>query len=614
MTMHKKCKGDRRAAGPSNLPGATILSHYGRSALEELCDDIGRAREALRRVRMGNDLVPTERLMGDELEMDGGMNQVPPEADFGPMLRSVGMDPDDPADKKSVKKFLNRILACAVEDQNRLFRAFFHRLNEKIDTAHRNGEYDAGVADVKATSIRAVGPPEVVYTVPVVGAQTQLYKLSVDRGVAWEAAVALLKARRLEAPEDTVSAFYRSHHPIIGSHLYVLALLKDDHHVHIYRPNTGKANGGAMQLFEMKQTYKRVEVLLGAEEEKEGNEEKNEEENEEENEEGRDEVMVDVIDAGSGSGFASTTAAPVKSAVDGDAASLLTSEEEKEEARRKHKAETDRREAARLQLEADTASFSEAWTKKWETSASPAWNDTEPHFPLEKSLGGRFNAITLLSGPVLPLWSVIEDVIRQNHTELLVHERKPRIVRVPLDDGRSIVGVSVPPSLFSEITARLYEQQRSDEARSGQVLKDPVHTSLFVKQATKTPQTKLRNFFKSAASSGGGGGGGGSGGGSVSVSVSANVNASESKTRGALASTTATHTQNKASTATPAAPALKGWECVACTFENAASRSTCQMCATKRSKGSSKIAVGQGKTSANAATAQKRSFATFFQK
>jgi hypothetical protein len=53
---------------------------------------------------------------------------------------------------------------------------------------------------------------------------------------------------------------------------------------------------------------------------------------------------------------------------------------------------------------------------------------------------------------------------------------------------------------------------------------------------------------------------------------------------------------------------------VACTFENAASRSTCQMCVTKRNKGSSKTVVGQGKTSANAATAQKRSFATFFQK
>lgn len=80
-------------------------------------------------------------------------------------------------DLQDVPKFLNRIMALPVKEQNTVFDAFFDNYLVAVQAAKAAGTFDVGVKKIKANNIRLEGKPETVYTHPESGAKTELVHL-----------------------------------------------------------------------------------------------------------------------------------------------------------------------------------------------------------------------------------------------------------------------------------------------------------------------------------------------------------------------------------------------------------------------------------------------------
>ena len=85
--------------------------------------------------------------------------------------------------------FLNRLQAAAVADQALLFEYFCASHRAVVRAARANGTLDAGVADLRATSV-AVTRVEVVGADAVSGAETRLSEVTLDRGASFDDALA----------------------------------------------------------------------------------------------------------------------------------------------------------------------------------------------------------------------------------------------------------------------------------------------------------------------------------------------------------------------------------------------------------------------------------------
>ena len=83
-------------------------------------------------------------------------------------------------DEYNVPRFLNRVLALEVEQQNALFDYFADLFDQTVRYAKANGTFDEGVTDIKALAIRIAESPRVVYTDEITGAQTTHYTLEID--------------------------------------------------------------------------------------------------------------------------------------------------------------------------------------------------------------------------------------------------------------------------------------------------------------------------------------------------------------------------------------------------------------------------------------------------
>ncbi len=85
------------------------------------------------------------------------------------------------ADLFNVPRFLNRVLALEVDEQNALFDYFAELFDQTVRYAKASGTYDEGVTDIRALAIRLAKPPALVHSDRVTGAETVLYTLEVDR-------------------------------------------------------------------------------------------------------------------------------------------------------------------------------------------------------------------------------------------------------------------------------------------------------------------------------------------------------------------------------------------------------------------------------------------------
>jgi hypothetical protein len=128
-----------------------------------------------------------------------------------------------------VRRFLNRLLALPLAQQNLLFNYFAATLAAEIAAARAEGRYSEGVADLHGSSISRAGPPAVLWSEGGEGPgapgalTTWVNTLRVDRGVAFADAMRRLSHDRL--PGDD-SGFRRSRRPMFGSYMLLLALQK----------------------------------------------------------------------------------------------------------------------------------------------------------------------------------------------------------------------------------------------------------------------------------------------------------------------------------------------------------------------------------------------------
>jgi hypothetical protein len=74
-----------------------------------------------------------------------------------------------------VTRFLNRMLSLRIDTMNRVFDAFWTKLNDAVEAARADGTLDAGVSNLTAQSV-SVDTEQVVYTHPDSGAETKYLK------------------------------------------------------------------------------------------------------------------------------------------------------------------------------------------------------------------------------------------------------------------------------------------------------------------------------------------------------------------------------------------------------------------------------------------------------
>jgi hypothetical protein len=101
--------------------------------------------------------------------------------DIGLIVIRDGVEVVRKEDQHNVPRFLNRILALEVEEQNALFDYFAELFDQTVRYAKATGTFDEGVTDIRAQAIRVAKAPVAVHVDQVTGAETVLYTLEVDR-------------------------------------------------------------------------------------------------------------------------------------------------------------------------------------------------------------------------------------------------------------------------------------------------------------------------------------------------------------------------------------------------------------------------------------------------
>ncbi|HEY6802921.1 MAG TPA: strawberry notch family protein [Pyrinomonadaceae bacterium] len=151
-------KGDRGAADNGDLAKYNFETEEGRAALSL----------SLRRIMQGQ-------------SVPGLDNPRQTLRDIGLLLRNRdGGEEIRKEDEYNVPRFLNRVLALEVDQQNALFDYFADLFDQTVSYAKANGTFDEGVTDIKALAVRIAQFPRVVHTDEITGAQTTHYTLEVD--------------------------------------------------------------------------------------------------------------------------------------------------------------------------------------------------------------------------------------------------------------------------------------------------------------------------------------------------------------------------------------------------------------------------------------------------
>jgi len=152
-------KGDRGAADTGDLAKYNFETQEGRAALSLL----------LRRIKAGEGVPGLE-------------NPKQTLRDIGLLVPNRdGIEEIRKEDEYNVPRFLNRVLALCVDEQNALFDYFAELFDQTVRYAKANGTFDEGVTDIKALAVRLAKAPRIVHTDEITGAETTHYTLEVDR-------------------------------------------------------------------------------------------------------------------------------------------------------------------------------------------------------------------------------------------------------------------------------------------------------------------------------------------------------------------------------------------------------------------------------------------------
>ncbi|KAL3700029.1 hypothetical protein R1sor_018051 [Riccia sorocarpa] len=185
----------------------------------------------------------------------------------GTKASSKSMGRISEADLHDVGRFLNRVLGLEPEFQNRLFEFFVSVFDDLIQGARKEGQFDSGIVDIRASSIELQEEPKPVHKDPMSGALTTLFILKVDKGFTFEEASQLLDQ---SSREDDMSdnGFYQSKREWQGRTHCLLAVEKSgsvSHSFRIFRPASGEA-AREMSLAELRTKYSKFPSLAQAKE------------------------------------------------------------------------------------------------------------------------------------------------------------------------------------------------------------------------------------------------------------------------------------------------------------------------------------------------------------
>ncbi|XP_017146196.1 protein strawberry notch isoform X2 [Drosophila miranda] len=172
--------GDRRATETRDLSQFNIDNKYGRQALETVMRTI-----------MGYEapLVPPPTDYNGEFFKDiaGALVGVGiiVNSESNPGVLSLDKD------YNNISKFLNRILGCPVDLQNRLFKYFTDTMTAIINQAKRGGRFDLGIVDLGAAGENVIRVRLIRFMRKhATGvAPTELHTVRVERGMIWQEAI-----------------------------------------------------------------------------------------------------------------------------------------------------------------------------------------------------------------------------------------------------------------------------------------------------------------------------------------------------------------------------------------------------------------------------------------
>ncbi|KAH8331899.1 hypothetical protein KR067_001921, partial [Drosophila pandora] len=172
--------GDRRATETRDLSQFNIDNKYGRQALETVMRTI-----------MGYEspLVPPPTDYSGEFFKDiaGALVGVGIIVNSESHPGVLSLDKD----YNNISKFLNRILGCPVDLQNRLFKYFTDTMTAIILQAKRGGRFDLGIVDLGAAgeNVTRVRLIRFLRKHATGVAPTELHTVRVERGMIWQEAI-----------------------------------------------------------------------------------------------------------------------------------------------------------------------------------------------------------------------------------------------------------------------------------------------------------------------------------------------------------------------------------------------------------------------------------------
>ncbi|XP_062012152.1 protein FORGETTER 1 [Rosa rugosa] len=165
------------------------------------------------------------------------------------------------SDMHDVGRFLNRILGLPPKVQNRLFELFVSILDLLVHNARIEGNLDSGIVDMKANVIELQGTPKTVHVDEMSGASTVLFTFTLDRGITWESASAMLEGKQEEGLSCAHDGFYESRREWMGRRHTILAFESSTSGSYkIVRPAVGESVR-EMSLSELKSKYRRTSSL-----------------------------------------------------------------------------------------------------------------------------------------------------------------------------------------------------------------------------------------------------------------------------------------------------------------------------------------------------------------
>ncbi|KAL1131058.1 hypothetical protein AAG570_012295 [Ranatra chinensis] len=231
--------GDRRATETRDLSMFNIDNNYGRQAME---------------VTMRTVLGLHAPLVPPPSTYEGNFMADVTRALIGVGLIVENNDHSLPLDteRRSLSRFLNRILGMPVNLQNCLFEYFTDTMDAIVAGAKKGGNFDPGILDV-GSNARRLSVTTYLRRLVTGLATTLLYRVSVERGMSWEDALALVSSKDAEG-------FFMLKQTRNGRR-EVIAVIREGDLCAIYRPNIG-LQMKRVTLEKIKSRYNKIENAL----------------------------------------------------------------------------------------------------------------------------------------------------------------------------------------------------------------------------------------------------------------------------------------------------------------------------------------------------------------